>query len=106
LKHGILPKEDKGEITISAHRDNGLVRICVKDNGVGMAPDRVKSLFSEKPKGSGRSGSGIALKNVQMRLSALYGADHPLKVESAPNQGTAVSFTIPYGGNDHESLHH
>lgn len=106
LKHGILPKEDAGEITISAHRDNGLVRICVRDNGVGMDPERAKSLLNEKPKEPGRDGSGIALKNVQMRLAARYGPDHSLRVESAPDQGTTISFTIPYGGNGHESLHH
>ena len=95
LKHGILAREGKGEITIGAHRDNGFVSIYVKDNGVGMSPEQITSLFSEKPAGPSRNGSGIALKNVQMRLTALYGINHTLKVESAPRIGTTVSFAIP-----------
>jgi two-component system, LytTR family, sensor histidine kinase LytS len=95
VKHGILAKEGKGEITISAHRNNGYVSIYVRDNGVGMTAEQIESLFSEKPAGPSRNGSGIALRNVQMRLTALYGVDHSLKVESAPSCGTTVSFAIP-----------
>ena len=95
LKHGILPKKEGGEITIGAHRENGFVRISVKDNGVGMTPEQIDALFSEKPKAPTRNGSGIALRNVKMRLTALYGADYSLIVESALNKGTTVSFVIP-----------
>lgn len=98
LKHGILPKEDQGEMTIAAHRQNGAVKISVRDNGVGMSVEKIESLFSDKPKESSGKGAGIALKNVRMRLAALYGAEHALTIESAPQQGTTVSFTIPYGG--------
>ncbi len=95
LKHGILPKEGGGNITIGARRENGLVKIYVRDNGVGMTPEKIDSLFSEKSKETGRNGSGIALRNVTMRLAALYGPAHALTIESAPMKGTTVSFTIP-----------
>jgi len=62
--------------------------------------------FSEKPSGSNQSGAGIALRNVKMRLAALYGAEHPLTVESVPRKGTTVSFTIPFGGGGGEGSHH
>lgn len=94
LKHGILPKEEGGRITINARRDNGFIRIAVKDDGMGMAPEKVAALFSEKAQGAG-GGAGIALKNVKQRLAALYGNDHPLTIESAPEKGTTVSFAIP-----------
>jgi two-component system, LytTR family, sensor histidine kinase LytS len=106
LKHGILPKEADGEIIIGAHRENGFVRIYVRDNGVGMSSAQLNSLFSEKPAGSNQSGAGIALRNVKMRLAALYGAEHPLTVESVPLKGTTVSFTIPFGGGGGEGSHH
>ena len=95
LKHGILPREEGGEITIGAHRDNGSVKIFVRDNGVGMAPNQLESLFSEKPRDHHKEGSGIALKNVNARLSALYGPNHFLSVESVQDRGTTVSFVIP-----------
>jgi two-component system sensor histidine kinase LytS len=95
LKHGILPREEGGSITINAHREDGFVRISVHDNGVGMTTEQVQSLFSEKPKGTSRNGAGIALRNVKMRLATLYGDDHTLKIESSPRHGTTVSFVIP-----------
>lgn len=95
LKHGILPKEGGGTITIGAHQENGFVRISVQDNGVGMTPEKIDSLFSENAKEPSRNGSGIALRNVNMRLAALYGTDPALTIESKPRKGTTVSFTIP-----------
>ncbi len=106
LKHGILPKEGRGNITIGAHEENGFIKIYVRDDGVGMPPEKVDSLFSEKSKETGLSGSGIALRNVNMRLAALYGNDHTLTIESSPRKGTTISFTIPVGGPGHESIHH
>ncbi len=95
LKHGILQKEDAGEIIIGAYRENRSVRIYVRDNGVGMSQELLSTLFSEKPASSKRNGAGIALKNVTMRLAALYGTEHMLTIQSKPMKGTTVSFTIP-----------
>ncbi|MBJ6725162.1 sensor histidine kinase [Geomesophilobacter sediminis] len=95
LKHGILPLEDGGEVTISARRAAEGVRIEVTDNGVGMDPVRLASLFAEGGQPPLRQGAGIALKNVNARLVALYGADHLLGVESALGEGTTVRFTVP-----------
>ncbi|ABQ26966.1 sensor histidine kinase [Geotalea uraniireducens] len=95
LKHGILLREEGGEVNIAAHRDNGLVRIEVRDNGVGMSAARLAALFIDTDRPSPQEGAGIALKNVNARLSALYGAEHALQIESEPGQGTTVSFTVP-----------
>ncbi len=96
LKHGILPREEGGDVTIKAERDNGLVRIEVRDNGVGMSVAQQAALFQDTAPLSSREGAGIALKNVNARLSACFGAEHALRVESVPGQGTTVSFTVPF----------
>ena len=95
LKHGILSREEGGEITVGAHREDGMVRVTVRDNGVGMGPDQLALLFSEESNSLPSEGAGIALKNVNARLSALYGPEHALRVESSPGTGTTVSFTVP-----------
>ncbi|MCL4492265.1 MAG: sensor histidine kinase [Nitrospirae bacterium] len=95
LKHGILPKEDGGEIIIGAYRENGAMRVFVGDNGIGMPRPQLESLFSEKNPGIHPNGSGIALKNVNARLTVLYGTKHALHIESEPDKGTTVSFTVP-----------
>lgn len=95
LKHGILPREEGGEVTIVAQREQQNVRIEVKDNGVGMAPAQLASLFAEGARSALRNGAGIALKNVNARLVALYGTEHALAVESALGEGTTVLMTVP-----------
>lgn len=95
LKHGILPREDGGEVTIGAHKENGKVRIVVKDNGVGIAPEKLAILFSDGTQAYPLTGAGIALKNVNARLVALYGPPHALSVESEVGMGTTVSFLVP-----------
>jgi sensor histidine kinase YesM len=94
LKHGILPDEEGGEIVIGSVRQNGLLKIFVKDNGIGMSAERIESLFSKKTPDIGCKGSGIALRNINARLTALYGC--PLSIESTVGRGTTVYLTIPY----------
>lgn len=95
LKHGILPLVQGGEVTIAAHEENGVVRIEVRDNGVGISAERLAALFADTATSSPREGAGIALKNVNARLTAVFGAEHALSIESAPGLGTSVSFTVP-----------
>jgi PAS domain S-box-containing protein len=96
LKHGILTREKGGRIIISAAKEGGMLKITVNDNGVGMMQDRLNTLFADTVLGSGIiKGSGIALKNVNSRLTAIYGAESALVIESQLNHGTTVSFSIP-----------
>jgi len=95
LKHGILPREEGGEVTISAQQENGMVRIEVKDNGVGIAAERLATLLGDAAPVAHGLGAGIALKNVNARLIACFGADHALQINSVPGQGSTASFTVP-----------
>jgi two-component system sensor histidine kinase LytS len=96
LKHGILPREEGGDVTITAQREKGHVCIQVRDNGVGMSAAQKAALFVDTAPSSPREGAGIALKNVNARLIACFGAEHALRIESAPRQGTTISFTVPF----------
>jgi two-component system sensor histidine kinase LytS len=95
LKHGILPREEGGIVTIGARCGNGLVRIEVRDDGAGMTAAQVADLFGNANRPVPHEGAGIALKNVNARLGALYGEAHTLRIESSPGKGTAISFTVP-----------
>ncbi|WP_243361032.1 ABC transporter substrate binding protein [Fundidesulfovibrio terrae] len=95
LRHGIMPKEEGGEIVIGAHPENGAVRIFVRDNGVGMEPSVAASLLDETGASPPPQGTGLALRNVNARLVAIHGAQHGLRIESSPGQGTSISFSIP-----------
>jgi len=95
LKHGILLREEGGEVIISARLNRGLVHIEVRDNGVGMSAAKQASLLIDTAPATPCEGAGIALKNVNARLIAHFGAEHALQVESSPEQGTTVAFTVP-----------
>ena len=95
LKHGILPLEEGGTVTIMAHRDQGGVRIEIRDNGVGMSMDRSAALLTDVVCPVTQEGIGIALKNVNARLIAHYGVEYALFVDSSPGRGTRVSFSVP-----------
>jgi len=95
LRHGILPREEGGVVVIRSCLENDRVRIEVRDNGVGIAPQQLASLFQESRRPLPHEGAGIALKNVNARLAALFGPEHALQVSSAEGEGTAVSFSVP-----------
>ena len=95
LKHGILLLEEGGSIAIVAHREQAMVRIEVIDNGVGMDEAKRTALMRGSDPSPASEGVGIALKNVNARLIAHFGAEHTLQVVSSPGHGTRVSFTVP-----------
>lgn len=98
LRHGILTREEGGEVAISAFREAQQVIITVRDNGVGISPERLERLLdtdTPEPDTVDRTG-GIGLKNVHARLIALYGHDHGLRIWSRPGEGTSVAMTIPF----------
>jgi two-component system sensor histidine kinase LytS len=94
LRHGILTREEGGEVTVVARREGNMVVIKVHDNGVGMSDEKMAGIFSPRGADAGE-GAGIALQNVNGRLCAFFGSDHCLRIKSAPARGTTVTFTIP-----------
>ena len=79
VKHGIFPKEDKGLITIKIYRDKG-IHLLVEDDGVGM--------------GESKKENAIGLKNVQKRLSNIYGENYQFDISSEKDKGTSVHIVI------------
>ncbi|NTW87880.1 MAG: sensor histidine kinase [Desulfobulbaceae bacterium] len=97
VRHGILPKDGGGVIHIGARKNDNDLMVYVKDNGVGMSQERIHNLLSGTLLPHAGDGLGMALRNVNGRLTALYGKDRALQIESEPGAGTMVSFTIPVG---------
>ena len=86
--------EGKG-IEVYYKRDGDFVRICVQDHGVGIAADRIDSIFhkGETTYGTGgEEGSGLGLQLCQ-DFARKNGGD--AMVESVLGEGSTFSFTIP-----------
>jgi two-component system, LytTR family, sensor histidine kinase LytS len=93
IKHGIKNMEQDCLIKISIHKMQLNTLVTVEDNGQGMSADRIKQLGNEMIESE--EGSGIALYNVNRRLTMMFGEKASLQIESEPNKGTKISFTIP-----------
>ncbi|WP_219641845.1 response regulator [Cohnella sp. CFH 77786] len=87
LRHGVLGRLEGGRIHIEVVETAGVVRISVRDNGVGIPPLKKAAILD------GTYRSGIGLVNVNRRLTSVYGSG--LSIDSAEGEGTEVSFRIP-----------
>ena len=88
---------DHGRVDVAAVRQNGQLRVDVRDTGIGIADhDRARLFqpFTQLDAGLTRrhGGTGLGLYNSQ-RLAALLGGR--IEVESAPGQGSKFSLILP-----------
>ena len=86
--------EGKG-IEVYYKRDGDFARVCVQDHGVGIAADRIDTIFhkGETTYGTGgEEGSGLGLQLCQ-DFARKNGGD--AYVESVEGEGSTFSFTIP-----------
>lgn len=97
VKHGLENKRGPGCIEIDAEIINDNLILTIKDDGIGIAPERLddieKDMSSEKE--LKKSGS-IGMKNVNDRIKLHYGSEYGLKVISRLNEGTCVQIMIPF----------
>jgi PAS domain S-box-containing protein len=88
---------NSGEIEIGLKNDINYISIEVSDNGTGMSPQQVATLFDivspHKQKGTaGETGTGLGLLLCR-ELVEKHGGK--IKVESKPQEGSRFIFTLP-----------
>ena len=87
VRHGV-ERRGHGRIAIIG-RDAGTdVLLRVRDDGVGMTPERAAQVLAGE-------GGGIGLSSVQARLQASFGADYGLEIDACDGGGTIVTMTLP-----------
>ena len=101
VKHGILPKKDKGNIIIKGEKKDKFIVLTIEDDGVGMSEEKLNSLFINK-----QDSKHIGLKNVKGRLENIFGDECRFIVKSEVGYGTKVSIYLPCeeGGEAHEDF--
>jgi two-component system, LytTR family, sensor kinase len=85
IKHGVTPRAEGGEVTVEVARDDGRLRVAVRDDGPGIAPDAARA----------GGGNGVGLANTRARLEQLYGDRQRFSVGNHPDGGALVELTIP-----------
>lgn len=86
----------KGKIMVFTRNEGDLIRVNIKDNGVGIDKNNIKKLFklSEKFKTEGtenESGTGLGLLICKEFIQKNKGG---IEVESKPGKGSIFSFTL------------
>jgi two-component sensor histidine kinase len=84
VRHGLAQRRDGGTIEISAARSNGMLRVVVRDDGVGRGA-------------ASAEGRGIGLGETRARLAAVYGPDASLTLSHPQDGGAVVELTVPFG---------
>jgi two-component system sensor histidine kinase/response regulator len=94
--------EGKG-IEVFYKREGDFAKVSVRDHGVGIAPDRIDTIFhkGETTYGTGgEEGSGLGLQLCQ-DFARKNGGD--AMVESVLGEGSTFSFTIPIKKDDEQA---
>lgn len=82
VKHGLAPRGKAGRIEVAARRDDHVLELTVRDDGVGP--------------GNPPSRRGVGLSNARARLSELYGGLASLELSPALDGGTIARLRIPW----------
>ncbi|HEY5465541.1 MAG TPA: histidine kinase, partial [Clostridia bacterium] len=95
ILHGFEGKKGICRIWVTAKRAGDRIRITVRDDGVGIPPDRLASLFDEHPETEGERFNRVGVKNIQEQIRYVYGEAFVMTVESRLGEGTTVGIEIP-----------
>ncbi|MEV0217922.1 HAMP domain-containing sensor histidine kinase [Streptomyces sp. NPDC050704] len=79
-------------VTLDLERVDGVVRLCVADEGPGLDEEDAARIFDRFFRASGGAGSGLGLAIVQGVVTA-HGGE--VTVRTAPGKGLAVTVTLP-----------
>jgi len=95
---------ERGQIVISVDvveedGDGCLLRFSVKDEGIGITPEKMRKIFDPFEQGDlsttkSYGGTGLGL-SICKELIGLMGGE--LQVESEPGKGSTFSFTVVFG---------
>ncbi len=97
LTNAVKYSPQRTEVTITAWKDDGQIRIAVRDQGIGMDQKEVKQIFqkfyrTKKAEESGEAGTGIGLSIVQQIVEQHGGR---IEVTSQPGAGSCFTLVVP-----------
>ncbi len=81
ITHGVAPRAEGGEITVTAQDENGALVVSVMDNGVGVAETAPRE--------------GIGLGSLRERIATLYGTAGSVSLSPNTPRGACVRVVIP-----------
>ena len=95
LYHGIKYKRAKGCIHIHGEKEGDIIRLTVRDDGVGMDEEELEQLRKQIEKPCQETEKGFGLANVNERIHMYFGPEYGMKIQSQKGKGTTVEIVIP-----------
>jgi signal transduction histidine kinase len=86
IRHGISRRAGAGRVEVRAWRENGTLRLEVRDDGPGLLES--SSPLNKSP--------GIGLANTRARLERLHGKDFGLELQNVEGGGARASVRLPF----------
>ena len=80
------------EVKTGYDQDQGMLRVEVQDNGVGLDPEQRKRIFQVFVSGKGHRGTGLGLA-VSQKILQEHGGE--ITVDSQPGQGSRFTLHWP-----------
>ena len=95
LYHGIKNKRGGGKIAISARRDGDDFIISVKDDGIGMTPERLSEVKAGMTSLQDADNNIYGLYNVNERIRLKFGDKYGITLHSVYNEGSVCDILLP-----------
>ncbi len=96
FKHGIkYVKKKRGVLVISAKKENGLLKITIKNNGPSPTMEEMEKINSLLYEGVSNNKNHVGLFNVNKRVKLVFGDDYYCKM-SVEDEFTLVTVTTPF----------
>ncbi|WP_168120428.1 histidine kinase [Paenibacillus sp. HB172176] len=92
IRHSVLQLKSGGQVKLSIKKREGMLCICVENNGRGMDARTLAQIQDEESDRISSKGHGISLKNINARLYSFYGVKLDFQTET---NGTKVCIEIP-----------
>lgn len=97
---------EEGKIDIKCTKSDDDFRFVITDTGIGIPPDRLDAIFdyfvqADVADKMARQGAGLGLTIAKEYIQMLGGK---ITLDSKENEGTTVSFSIPFGANKNADL--
>lgn len=93
--NGIEPSGRMGIIQIHAWAENSVLKVSVRDNGIGMSEEQCRKILTDTARVTRSTMSGIGLPNVDRRIKLVYGDQYGLTITSELDQYTQITISIP-----------
>lgn len=93
LYHGILPTGEFGSILLRAYLENDILKIHIRDNGIGMTESKLFEIMNGNLESNRKS---FGLRGTIERLQIYYNQKDIYHIISSPGKGTEIILSLPY----------